>query len=154
MIDETIRKQLTCSSCGVIERCGYAKMLYRLQAVGVLRRSQDPEPALVNELFASSADGFACGSCEHVGLQVTEARDDDSEDWGDVVVCKGCRKPIPPERLEIFPGSTLCAVCQQKDDSGANDEPEYCPRCGDIMSVKLKSGTSRYVMSCPGCGSR
>ncbi len=109
---------------------------------------------MVNELFVSTAERFKCANCEHVGLQVTDAHDDDLGDWGEAIACKGCRKPIPPERLEIFPGTTLCATCQQKDDSGANDEPEYCPRCGDIMSVQLKSGTSRYVMSCPGCGSR
>ena len=82
------------------------------------------------------------------------AEEDDWDDWGGAVACQGCRQPIPRERLDIFPGTKLCAACQQKDDSGANDEPEFCPRCGDIMSVRLKSGTSRYVMSCPSCGSR
>lgn len=154
MIDETIRKQLTCPACNATERCGYSQMLNRLQTVGVLRRSNDPEPAMVTELFASTVSRFACLSCGHVGLQFSEASDDESADWGDAVSCQGCRKPIPPERLEIFPGITLCATCQQKDDLGANDESEYCPRCGDIMSVRHKSGTSRYVMSCPGCGSR
>lgn len=146
--------ELTCPSCSKVERCQYAQMLARLQGVGVMRRSKDPEPTLVRELFESTADRFVCSNCGHPGLVVRVAQDDDWADWDDAVSCRDCRKPIPPERLEIFPGTKLCAACQQKDDSGANDEPEYCPRCGDIMSVRLKSGTSRYVMSCPSCGSR
>lgn len=146
--------ELTCPSCSAIERCGYAKMLTRLQGVGVMRRSNDPEPSLVRELFESTAGRFSCSRCEHIGLAVRAAQDDDREDWDEAVACQGCRQAIPRERLEIFPGTKLCAACQQKDDSGANDEPEFCPRCGDIMSVRLKSGTSRYVMSCPNCGGR
>ena len=148
------RMELTCPSCSTVERCGYAQMLTRLQGVGVMRRSKDPEPTLVRELFKSTADRFVCSSCARVGLGVREVQDDDWDQWGGAVACRGCRQPIPRERLEIFPGTKLCAACQQKDDSGANDEPEYCPRCGNIMSVRLKSGTSRYVMSCPTCGSR
>jgi transcription elongation factor Elf1 len=129
-------------------------MLKRLQGVGVMRRCKDPEPTLVKELFESTANRFACASCEGAGLSVREAEDEDWDDWGGAVACQGCRQPIPRERIEIFPGTKLCAACQQKDDSGANDEPEFCPRCGDIMSVRLKGGTSRYVMSCPNCASR
>ncbi|MBC8354254.1 MAG: TraR/DksA C4-type zinc finger protein [Planctomycetes bacterium] len=129
-------------------------MLARLQVVGVMRRSKEPEAALVKELFESTADRLTCSACEHVGLDVCESQEEDWGEWGGVVSCKGCRQPIPRERVEIFPGMKLCAACQQKDDLGANDEPEFCPRCGDMMSVRLKTGTSRYVMSCPGCGSR
>ncbi len=148
------RMELTCPACAVTEHCGYARMLTRLQSVGVMRRSKDPDPALVKELFASTAERFACASCTHVGLATREAPDEGWDEWGGAVACEGCRQPIPRERLEIFPGTKLCAACQQKDDSGANDEPEFCPRCGDMMSVRLQRGTSRYVMSCPGCGSR
>ncbi|MEO8495207.1 MAG: TraR/DksA C4-type zinc finger protein [Planctomycetota bacterium] len=148
------RVEVTCPSCSMVERCGYAQMLTRLQSAGVMRRSKDPEPDLVRELFKSTACRFSCSTCEHVGMTVREAQDDDGADWGGAVACKGCRQPIPRERLEIFPGTKLCAACQKKDDSGANDEPEYCPRCGNIMTVRLKNGTSRYVMSCPTCGSR
>jgi predicted RNA-binding Zn-ribbon protein involved in translation (DUF1610 family) len=154
MNGDECRMELTCPSCSTVERCGYTQMLARLQGVGVMRRSKDPEPTLVRELFDSTASRFVCSNCGAAGLVARVAEDDDWGDWGDAVCCKGCRQPIPPERLEIFPATKLCAACQQKDDSGANDDPEYCPRCGDIMSVRLKGGTSRYVMSCPSCGSR
>jgi len=154
MNNEECRMELTCPSCSTVERCGYSQMLARLQGVGVMRRSKDPEPELVRELFESTATRFTCPECKHVGLSVGEAKDDDWDDRGAGVACRGCRQVIPRERLEIFPGTKLCAACQQKDDLGVNDEPEFCPRCGDIMSVRLKSGTSRYVMSCPSCGSR
>jgi len=154
MNGDEMRMELVCPACAAVERCGYSQMLMRLQGVGVMRRSKDPEPTLVRELFGSTADRFACATCERVGLHVRQGEADDWEDWGGAVACKSCRQPIPRERLEIFPGTKLCAACQQKDDAGANDEPEYCPRCGNIMSVRLKSGTSRYVMSCPTCGNR
>ena len=148
------RTELTCPTCAAVESCGYAQMLTRLQEVGVMRRSKDPEPAIVRELFESTAERFACASCQHIGLSVRTGPVDDWSDAHEAVACKDCRQIIPRERLEIFPGTKLCAACQQRDDAGANDEPEYCPRCGNIMSVRLKSGTSRYVLSCPQCGSR
>jgi RNA polymerase-binding transcription factor DksA len=30
---------------------------------------------------------------------------------GGVVVCKGCEKPIPPERLQRHPDSACCVPC-------------------------------------------
>lgn len=154
MHDELRHMELTCPACSESERCGYSQMLQRLQAVGVMRRSKDPEPTLVTELFESTANRFACSVCGHVGLGVGETQEEDWSGWGEAVACSGCRQPIPHERLELFPKTKLCAPCQQKDDAGANDEPEFCPRCGDVMSVRVKSGTSQYVMSCSSCGRR
>lgn len=153
MNDNGCRKTLTCPDCSNIQYCGYPQMLSRLQDVGMMRRSKEPEAMMVVQLFESTAKRFACTACLHVGLQVGDA-EDEWDDWGQARSCESCRQPIPPERLEIFPDSKLCVSCQQKDDSGASDEREFCPRCGDVMSVRLKSGTSQYVMSCASCGSR
>ncbi|MCA9120539.1 MAG: TraR/DksA C4-type zinc finger protein [Planctomycetaceae bacterium] len=154
MNGDQIQMELKCPYCSTTEQCGYSQMLKRLQSVGVLRRSKDPEPTLVQELFESTAARLTCLKCERVGMIVREAARDDWDEWNQVVTCGGCRETIPRERLEIFPGIKLCAACQQKEEAGANDESEYCPRCGEIMTVRLKSGTSRYFMSCPSCGSR
>ena len=151
--------ELMCPSCSAVERCGYTQMLTRLQSVGVMRRSKNPEPMLVEELFKTTAHRFVCSHCQHSGLSVREAQDDDWNDadsggWGEAVVCQNCRQTIPRERLELLPAAKLCAACQEKEDAGASDQPEYCPRCGEAMSIRLQRGTSRYVMSCPNCGSR
>ena len=80
--------------------------------------------------------------------------DTDDDDWGDVRSCEQCGATISAERLEVFPNMRLCVGCQQKRDGGAEPgEPEYCPRCGSIMHLRLSrsSGISRYVMRCDAC---
>lgn len=129
-------------------------MLARLQQIGAMRRSKDPEFELVSELFTSLAARFACAGCGGLGLSVREATDDSWDDWETSRACQSCGKPIPKERLDVFPDTKVCAVCQQEGEAGGDEEPEFCPRCGEVMKLRLDSrGTSRYVMSCPKCGS-
>ena len=150
---EQDRLVLVCPDCSNVEQCGYSQMLARLQQVGVLRRTTDPEPDLVCELFESTVARFACANCGQVGLTAREA----SDDWEGSSLgrrCEVCGQSIPTERLEVFPDTKLCATCQRKDETGADVTAEYCPRCGEVMTMRLDSrGTSRYVMACPKCGS-
>ncbi len=48
-------------------------------------------------------------------------------------LCHACNKPIPVERLEIFPDTTLCRNCQESLESGElgseNSIEPVCPRC-------------------------
>jgi predicted RNA-binding Zn-ribbon protein involved in translation (DUF1610 family) len=55
----------------------------------------------------------------------------------------------------VFPNADLCVACQAKSDRGeASDAPEYCPRCGNLMTLRqVRRGLTRYVMACPSCRS-
>lgn len=136
-------------------------MLRWLQGVGMMRRAKEPDEPVIVELFAQSANRFQCPSCGHTGLAVEEAVDDGSDDaWGMARRCARCRQSIPPERLEIFPNATLCAPCQSSSEAESDphaDTPEYCPRCGSIMTLRAvrTSGVQRYRLCClppHGCG--
>jgi predicted RNA-binding Zn-ribbon protein involved in translation (DUF1610 family) len=132
-------------------------MLRWLQSAGMMRRAKEPEAPLIEELFAQSGDRFACPQCGRMGLLVEDADDDWSDDaWGEARKCARCGKPIPAERLEIFPNATHCAACQQTADSAEADTPEYCPRCGAIMTLRAAriGGVQRYQMVCPSCGEK
>jgi len=132
-------------------------MLARLQHVGVLRRSKEPDLDLLAELFAAHAKRLACAACGHIGLSTRgcdadDWDDDDWDDWGAGRACEVCGQPILSERLQVFPAASRCAACQQQEEAGGNVELEYCPRCGEVMTIRARaSGASRYVMSCPKC---
>lgn len=152
---EYTEMELRCKHCSHIERCGSRQMLARLQAAGALRRTREPESELVLELFAATVDRFTCEQCGEKDLTCHEITDNDWGVWEVIRNCESCRQPISPERLEVFPQTQLCLACQGKEEVGSLAEVEYCPRCGDVMKTRLVSrGTSRYVMSCAGCGAR
>ncbi len=148
--------QLRCPDCGHTQPSDLTGMLQRLHAQGQLRRDKDPSPDLVLELFRLALPQINCGSCGSVG-QVLEERDEfDSEDWPEVRCCQACKQPIPAERLELYPNSHRCAACQQLEEQGGdsnNDEPEFCPHCGSLLSLRTRrsGGITRYVMYCAGC---
>ena len=131
-------------------------MLVHLRRAGLLRREKEPDAALVRELFQNTAARFTCALCGHAGLTVGPAQDDlDDEDWGMGRPCETCGKPIPAERLELFPQTRLCVPCQQADETGQTKrEEEYCPRCGSIMQVRPSRGRglTGYALICPACG--
>jgi hypothetical protein len=94
-----------------------------------------------------------------LGLTATPVEDEfDDEAWGAVVRrCTSCKQVIPAERVELFPDVTLCVQCQRVDEAGGTaDTPDYCPRCGAIMTTQMHtgSGITRYRMTCSGCGGR
>ena len=81
----------------------------RLRALGSLRREKEPSPELVFELFRSAADRLPCSKCGSVGMVIGPCEDEwDDESWGMQRGCNSCGKPIPAERLELFPNTRLC----------------------------------------------
>lgn len=144
--------ELTCVACGERQRCGTTQLMQRLSEIGMMKRSADPDLELLQELLRSAADRLPCHTCEAVGLTVSQASDDD--EWDDVRYCDGCRKPIAPARLEVFPDATRCAVCQTSSESGGQQEREFCEYCGSVMTIRLRrsAGPAAYEMKCPSCG--
>ncbi len=129
-------------------------MVEWLRRARQVRRDAEPDPALLGELFRVGAAKFVCPQCSTAGLAVAPPTADNDEDWGMARKCEGCGKPIPAERLEVCPNTTLCTVCQAQSDRGGLAGPaEYCPRCVNLMVLRQSraAGVTRYVMSCSGC---
>ncbi|REK19294.1 MAG: hypothetical protein DWQ37_01495 [Planctomycetota bacterium] len=145
--------QLACPSCDWQCYCGASDMLRWLKRAGMVRRDTAPEPELLPELFRAAAGKFACPECRREGLNVGEAEENDDEAWGMARKCSECGQPIARERLEVFPDTTVCVACQGKLDRGeSTDAPEYCSRCGNVMTLKQSGrGVTRYAMVCPSC---
>lgn len=128
-----------------------------LRSIGKLRQEAKPERELVDELFRTSAEQFACQRCQGRGLELNLVDDEDDEDWGMARRCEDCGQPIPRERLELFPQTRLCVACQSRDERGDRPaEIEYCPRCGSVMKLAQSrgAGITRYRMVCSACGPR
>jgi predicted RNA-binding Zn-ribbon protein involved in translation (DUF1610 family) len=127
-------------------------MIRWLRAAGKVRVGREPDPELLDELFRSTAVQFECPGCGKSGLVARPSAGDDA-DWPEMRPCTACGRTIAPERLEAIPDATLCAACQQREESGEGPvEVEYCPKCGSPMSLRLSRspGVSRYVMVCTG----
>jgi hypothetical protein len=151
--------QLTCSACGAVSVCGPTEILARLRAAGMLRREKEPSWELIAELLPGAAERLACSSCGQAGLTITPLKDEfDDMPFGSADrPCVSCGRPIPPERIEVFPDARYCAQCQEQGERGNDREsPEFCPRCGAVMVPRMCSGRgiSRYEMRCPDCGGR
>lgn len=148
-----MRLELNCPNCSWHIVCDKNEMLRWLHSIGMLRREEKPSESIVIELFRKSAGKFSCRDCESTGLRTDIPREDE-EDWGQARVCSVCRKIILAERLEIFPDSTTCAACKDQEENPADHMiPEFCPKCGDIMTMKTTggSGTTQYRLKCPSC---
>jgi predicted RNA-binding Zn-ribbon protein involved in translation (DUF1610 family) len=148
--------QLRCPQCSASVRCGPEDRLMRLRQAGLLRREKEPEAALVHELFLATAARFICAECGCVGLTVVPVEDEfDDAEWGQPARnCEACRQPIPAERLELFPHTTLCVACQRGAETGQDQGPaEYCPRCGNVLVLRaIRRGVTEYALVCPECG--
>jgi len=143
--------ELTCAACAAKQRCGPTQLMQRLSEIGMMKRSSDPDLDLLQELIRSAAGRLICHACQGVGLIVTPVSDDDQ--WDDVRHCDGCRKPIPPERLEVFPDATRCATCQTSAEDGSDLERAFCEHCGSVMTLRVRrsAGPAAYEMKCPNC---
>ena len=142
--------ELRCPDCRWAETAGPPAIAERLRKLGKLRPRSEPEWAILESLMVASAGNVACPACGRRGVAVLPAADPEAK-WPDVVLCEGCAKPIPAERLEALPGATLCATCQSDEERGAGrGAVEYCPRCGAPMEPRLARdrGITRYVMAC------
>jgi Zn finger protein HypA/HybF involved in hydrogenase expression len=146
--------ELECRACGWRTVCGEAEVVRRLRALGLFRRAKEPPQDLVREVLRNNAHRLPCDACHSASLTVREGVDSgDDGEWEQVVVCEICRQPIPAERLEFKPNATRCAACQDATDRGASFvEPEYCPRCGSIVELRVSrtGGITRYKLWCTG----
>ncbi len=151
--------EVSCRSCGYRRVLGPVQMLEQLRHDGLLKRAKEPARDVIQELFVSRLDRLPCPTCGVSGLQWGPAEEWNDADWDDAVpvagrACEVCRRPISPERLEVFPDTRRCRDCQQSADRGEDSaEPEYCPRCGAIMQLRLQrgAGIARYEMYCSDC---
>ena len=152
------RTQLACPACSWTTICGPAASLQWLAQARMTRRGAEVDPELIGELLRAAAGRLACPQCSHVSLVAQPWSDNDvegdDEAWGMARKCAQCRQPIARERLEAFPDARLCVACQSTDECGEASGPdEYCPRCGNVMTLRQtrSAGITRYVLSCPKC---
>jgi RNA polymerase-binding transcription factor DksA len=149
--------ELRCPGCSWQSICGVPQMVELLQKHRLLRPHADADKAIVIELFRVSAKNLVCPQCGRMGLLARKCEPLDEEEWGMARRCVECGTGIPAERLEVFPGATLCAECQRKDERGELKKvEEYCPRCGEVMVLRRSQGTgiTRWLIRCPSCGTR
>lgn len=146
---------LQCRHCKNQKRLLEPQMVELVQRYGMLRRDSSPPADLLKELLASVVGQLPCEACGGLGATVEE---DWSDDWSDEVLCEGCKKPIDPERLEVFPDTKLCPKCQAATDAGESpgQEVEYCSSCGGILKLTKRTGggLAGYQMVCGDCGKR
>ncbi len=143
--------ELRCSACSWAEVCGRQSVSAWLQKARKVRPGREPEWEILVELLLATAPQLPCPQCGRIGL-TAEPASDDGADWGEPAACSSCGSPIPQERLQAIPGTTLCATCQRDDELGATTTQEYCPRCGAAMELRLSKsrGITRYVLACAG----
>jgi hypothetical protein len=109
---------------------------------------------MVDELLKANHLRLACDGCGRVGLLFAPADEfGDDADWQRAIVCVVCREPIPPERVEIFPQTRRCVASQDVADRGLEpEEPEFCPKCGALVELRVSQGggITRYRRCCTG----
>lgn len=148
-----LTKQLECPDCGWLTTLGAADIATRLRLLGHLRRDADPDDAVLEELLASSAQNMTCPACKRVGLIARDSQAAQDDDWQAARLCEVCRKPIPPERLEVAPDAHRCVACQTLAENDALPvEPDFCPRCGALVELRVShaGGRTRYRRFCTG----
>ena len=148
--------ELTCRGCGWRTVCGTDDVANRLRLVGMLRREKDPTEELLAELFVHTAPQMTCPLCKEKKLVAAPAEpsDEDWDDWEAARLCEVCRQPIPPERVDALPDTKRCVACQALAEAGElnEDEPEFCPKCGALVELRVSRGTgiTRYRRFCTG----
>lgn len=149
-----LSKQLLCPDCQWRTTLGADDIAVRLRLLGHLRRDADPDEGVLEELLATSAQNMTCPTCKRVGLIAQDAEEEeDFDDWQAAKLCEVCRKPIPPERLEVAPHATRCVPCQSQAEAGTlPEEPDFCPKCGSLVELRVSrgSGITRYKLFCTG----
>ncbi len=150
---------LGCPHCNWQAICNQAEVEHRLRGLGLLRRAPHPPGELVAELLNANLSRLSCDACGNTGIVLArdheDNNDDDrpSDDWQQAIVCEVCKKLIPPERVEIFPDARRCVDCQGLADRGEEpQEPDFCPKCGSLVELRVSRGTgiTRYKRFCTG----
>ena len=142
-----------CVYCGRAEQLTQVQVVDRLRGLGMLKREDKRDANLLLQLAHAARQQLTCSQCGKGGLRIELAADDDWD--APRKACSACGAPFPPERLELFPDSDLCAACQQRVERGQSPDKhdEFCSRCGSRMIVRQRGGAgiSRYEMVCPDC---
>ena len=148
-----LSRQFECGACGWWTLAGEVEIARRLRTLGLLRRASDPPTEMVLELLATYGPKLPCDRCRATGLTIREGDEGDRGDWHTAVVCELCREPIPAERLDALPDARRCVTCQAAADRGQSFvEPDYCPKCGSLLELRVSGGggTTRYKLFCTG----
>lgn len=145
---------LSCPKCSWRALCNQAEVEHRLRGLGLLKRAPHPPGELVAELLNANLFRLKCDACGNAGIALAQPDEEESwDDWQQAVVCEVCKKPIPPERVEVFPDAKRCVDCQGIADRGEEpDEPDFCPKCGSLVELRVSRGTgiTRYKRFCTG----
>ena len=149
---------LRCDSCNWQSTWSAEETVKRLRVLGLLRRASHPPEDLLRELLDANVSRLACDQCHKAGLVFSEPEEDEDDgDWQQALVCEVCHKPIPPERVEVFPDAKRCVGCQDVADRGEEpEELEFCEKCGSLVELRVSrgGGITRYKRFCtgsPGC---
>lgn len=149
-----LSRLLHCKSCGWQTCCEQGQIEQRLRTLGLLRRAPHPPEELVSELLAVNLSRLKCDAYGFAGLLLGPAVDNEAqEDWQQATLCQICNEPIPPDRLEIFPDASRCVACQDAEDRSEEvAEPEFCPKCGALLELRVGrgGGITRYKQFCTG----
>ncbi len=129
-------------------------VLQWLREQGKLIREKKPPNDLIEELARLVSQHEHCSSCGHAGLASEAPESLPDDEWGGRRLCRDCRKPLDPLRLEVFPDAERCAACQQRDEQGLDAATDYCPRCGGELSVQSRGSRGTYRQTCADCGYR
>ncbi len=148
-----------CPACHHTEETPQDALYQRLRGAGLLRRVKAEEAKDLDyllQLAGSAKEKLTCPGCGAGNYLPAAAAEDESTGWGEQRRCTVCKNIISPERLEVFPDTTLCPACQQKAEKGDSGQAEYCPRCGTPMQVRQRRGRgiAAYELACPSCGGR
>ena len=147
-----------CPACSHTEETPQDALYQRLRGVGLLRRVKAEEAKDIDyllQLASSAKDKLTCPGCG-ADSYLPELAAEDESGWGEQRKCAQCKAVIAPERLEVFPDTTICPACQTKAEKGETGQAEYCPRCGTPMQVRQRRGRgiAAYELACPSCGGR
>ena len=110
--------QFRCPGCDSIRPMIQEGVLHWLRDHGRLVREEKPSNELLFEMARLQAQSKRCEECDHFGLLVEEPEELRDEDWGGQRLCESCRVPLDPDRLEVFPDTTVCAKCQSAEERG------------------------------------
>jgi len=147
--------EMRCPACDWLRVLDPAEVVRELTVAGKLRTGKSPDGDVALELLRLIAAGVPCGGCGRIGLLV--APYDEEVEWDRTRRCEVCGEPIPPERLEVVPDTTVCVSCKGAEERGVAPagQIEYCPRCGSTMTTEATAGRmTEYVMKCHACGYR
>lgn len=143
--------ELRCPACALSTTLDVTAGMDWLRSLGKLRANSDATPDVIRELVRAIAGEQVCSGCRAAILTCHDVRD--AEDWPSAPRCLNCQRLIPPERLEVFPGTELCVACQGQEDRGQIPSVgEYCSKCGSplVMRPTTGAGIRRYKLVCSG----